>query len=273
MEQQRGSFSSQLGFMFAIAGSAIGLGNLWRFPYLADSYGGGAFLIIYFIFMVLFGMVLMITEVAIGRRTGKSIIEAFRDLTEKYAIIGKIAAVIPFLILPFYCVIGGWVLKYLFESAAGNIGQMGGGTYFDTFLSTGPENFFASPLPWFLLFFGVTFLLPALGVRKGIEKVSKIMMPALLILIVALVLHMLVFENAGGEMLDFLSPEFENVSAKTIVYAAGQVFFSLSLAMGITITYGSYMPKDTDIRASTFQVTAASLTVSVLAGLMIIPAV
>lgn len=273
MSEQRDGFSSHIGFIFAIAGSAIGLGNIWRFPYLASTNGGGAFLFVYIVFTFLFGMVLMMTEIAIGRRTGKSAIEAFAHLTERYAFIGKVAAFIPVLIIPFYCVIGGWVLKYIFSSGMGELGSMADADYFTDFLATGPGDIPGSPLPWFVLFACLTFLLPALGVRKGIEHVSKIMMPCLLIIIIGLVLYMLLFAGAGDAMVSFLTPEIGNLTLDTVVTAASQVFFSMSLAMGITITYGSYMRKDTDIKRSTFQVTAASLAVSVLAGLLVIPAV
>lgn len=186
MEQKRSSFTGKLGFILAAAGSAVGLGNIWRFPYLAAQYGGGIFLLVYIILAVTFGFTLMIAEIAIGRKTGLSAIGAFKALNKKFAFLGYLAAIVPALILPYYSVIGGWVTKYLVSFTTGQGTNAATDGYFGEFIAEAGE-----PVIWFLIFIGITALVVLLGVEKGIEKVSKIMMPVLVLLTVFIAVYTL----------------------------------------------------------------------------------
>ena len=275
--QHRGSFTGKVGFVLAAAGSAVGLGNLWRFPYLADKYGGGAFLMTYVVLMIVFGIALMATEIAIGRKTGKSCIDAFRDVSEKHAYIGWLAAIVPIIITPYYCVIGGWVMKYFFEFAIGTeIGAANSGAFFGDFMSCGMDGVLGSPVTWFLIFSVLAVLVVAFGVEKGIEKVSKYLMPVLFILMIGICIYTL-FLPAGvnGTVVDglkhYLIPNLSDFKPETILGAVGQLFYSMSLAMGIMITYGSYMKKEVSITKSATQIACIDTGVAFMAGMMIIP--
>ena len=175
-KKNRSTFSGKVGFVLAAAGSAVGLGNLWRFPYLAAKYGGGIFLLVYIVLAVTFGFTLMVTEIAIGRKTRLSPMEAFGSLNKKWSWMGKLVTLVPVLILPYYCVIGGWVTKYTATMISGAVQDAAGDNYFSTFISGTGE-----PLLWFLLFMTATAVIVFLGVEKGIEKFSRVLMPALLI--------------------------------------------------------------------------------------------
>ncbi len=268
MEQKRSSFTGKIGFVLAAAGSAVGLGNIWRFPYLAAKYGGGIFLLVYIILSVTFGFSLMVAEIAIGRKTGLSPIGAFQKLNKKFAFVGYLGAIIPMLILPYYSVIGGWVTKYLsvYLTGQGTAAAVDG--YFEGFIATTWE-----PIGWFALFIGVTAVVVLLGVEKGIEKVSKIMMPVLVALSVFVAIYSCFIPGAGAGIAYYLIPNFENFSIMTVVAAMGQLFYSMSLAMGIMITYGSYMKKDVSIESSAHQIEFFDTGIAFLAGLMVIPAV
>ena len=268
MEQKRSSFTGKIGFVLAAAGSAVGLGNIWRFPYLAAKYGGGMFLLVYILLSVTFGFSLMVTEIAIGRKTGLSPIGAFEKLNKKFAFVGYLGAIIPALILPYYSVIGGWVTKYLAVYLTGSGHQAASDGYFGAFISSNFE-----PIGWFLLFIGATALIVLLGVEKGIEKVSKIMMPVLVALSLFIAIYVCFIDGAGAGVAYYLIPNFENFSIMTVVAAMGQLFYSMSLAMGIMITYGSYMKKDVSIESSAHQIELFDTGIAFLAGLMIIPAV
>ena len=269
MSTNRGSFTGKIGFVLAAAGSAVGLGNIWRFPYLAAKYGGGIFLLVYILLSVTFGFSLMVAEIAIGRKTGKSAIEAFGSLDKRFSLLGFFAAAVPIIILPYYSVIGGWVMKYAFGFITGSAGAMADGSYFDNYIATTGE-----PLLWFAIFIGVTAVIVLFGVEKGIEKVSKVMMPVL----VALTLFIAVYtvfsmDGAWEGVLYYITPDFSKFSIMTVVAAMGQLFYSMSLAMGIMITFGSYMEKDISIEKSAKQIELFDTGVAFLAGLMIIPAV
>lgn len=266
--KNRSNFSGSIGFVLAAAGSAVGLGNLWRFPYLAAKYGGGIFLLVYIIFAVTFGFTLMVTEIAIGRNTRLSPMEAFGKLNGKWGWLGKLATLVPVLILPYYCVIGGWVTKYAATMTLGRASEAAADNYFDSFISQT-----AQPIIWFLIFATVTAVVIFLGVNKGIEKFSKILMPALLILTVALTIFVLTRDGAGAGAAYYLKPDFSKLSIKTILAALGQLFFSMSLAMGIMVTYGSYVKADDHIEKSTRRIEVFDTLVAFLAGLMIVPAV
>ena len=272
-EASRAAFSSKIGFILAAAGSAVGLGNLWRFPYLAEQYGGGIFLFVYIIVAVVFGFTLLVTELSLGRRTRKSCIEAFEDLSHKHRFIGWIAALVPIIIVPYYCVIGGWVAKYLFESATGGLNEISQTGFFGQFVSCEFGGILGDPLLWFLLFALLTVFMVYIGVDKGIEKMSKILMPVLLVLIVIITVYVLTLPGSMDGAAKYLIPDFSKLSAATFLGAVGQLFYSVSLAMGIMITYGSYMKKEVSIEKSARQISIIDTGVAILAGLMIVPAV
>ena len=267
MESKRSTFTGKIGFVLAAAGSAVGLGNIWRFPYLAAKYGGGMFLLTYIILSVTFGFSLMVAEIAIGRKTGLSAAGAFEKLNKKFSFIGYLGALIPVLILPYYSVIGGWVTKYLFVYLTGEGSAAADSTYFGGFIGQAVE-----PIGWFLLFIGATALIVLFGVEKGIEKVSKILMPVLVILSVFIAGFVCFMPGALDGVKYYLIPNFSNFSVKTVVAAMGQLFYSMSLAMGIMITYGSYMKKEVSIESSVHQIEIFDTGIAFLAGLMIIPA-
>ena len=271
MEKKRSSFTGKLGFVLAAAGSAVGLGNLWRFPYLAARHGGGIFLLVYLILSVTFGFTLMITEIAIGRKTGLSAIGAFQSIRKKWSFVGYIAAIVPALILPYYSVIGGWVIKYLTVFVTGGAGTAANDGYFEGFIgSTGQSLLF------FAVFMGITAVVVLFGVEKGVEKVSKLMMPVLAILSVGIAAFVCISNGVQGKwdgILYYLKPDFSNFSIMTVVAAMGQLFYSMSLAMGIMITYGSYMKKDVSLESSAHQIEFFDMGIAFLAGLMIVPSV
>ena len=265
--EKRSSFTGKLGFVLAAAGSAVGLGNIWRFPYLAAKYGGGIFLLVYIILAVTLGFGLMTAEIAIGRKTGLSAIGAFKALNKKFSFIGWIAALVPIIILPYYSVIGGWVTKYMVAFISGNGVAAASDTYFGSFASQIGE-----PIFWFMIFIGITALVVLCGVEKGIEKVSKIMMPVLVFLSIAIAIYSVCLPGAGVGVRYYLLPDFSKFSATTVLAAMGQLFYSMSLAMGIMITYGSYMKKDVNLESSVSNIEIFDTGIAFLAGLMIIPA-
>lgn len=277
--EKRGGFGSKIGFILAAAGSAVGLGNIWRFPYLAAKYGGGIFLLIYLIFAVTFGFTLMITEIAIGRKTGKSVIGAYKDVNKHFAPLGWIAAAVPALILPYYCVIGGWVMKYMVEFLSVHGHRIATETYGDSNFSFF-ENFISHPLQptiFFVIYVIVNASVVMLGVQKGIETLSKFLMPVLLILIFGISIYTLTLDGALEGLKYYVLPNFKGFTfeqlLKTIVGAMGQLFYSMSLAMGIMITYGSYMRKEDALEQSVRQIEIFDTFVAFLAGLIIVPSV
>jgi len=279
-KQNRGGFTGSLGFVLAAAGSAVGLGNIWRFPYLAAKDGGGVFLLFYLILALTFGFTLLITEISIGRKTGKSPLAAYGQLHPKMGWIGVAACLIPVLILPYYCTIGGWVLKYLAAYVTGNGMAAVDSGYFGAFTQQ-----VGSPIIWFLIFLGVTTAVVYKGVDKGIEKLSRVLMPMLLVLILGIAAFSLTLRHTDGSetrtglqgMLVYVVPKFQGMTAKQLLVvltdAMGQLFYSISVAMGIMVTYGSYVGKDTDLNKSVNQIEFFDTVVAFLAGMMIIPAV
>ncbi len=270
MNKKRGTFSGKLGFVLSAAGASVGLGNIWRFPYLAAKYGGGIFLLVYVILALTFGYTMIISETAIGRMTGRSPVGAFRYFGNslKLKIGGWINAVIPILIVPYYSVIGGWVCKYLFEYIRGNSTLPAQDGYFTAFIADS-----TSGIIWFVFFVLCTIGVIVLGVDKGIERISRTLMPVLVILSLITAVYSVSLPGASAGVKYFLVPDFSHFSWMTVVAALGQMFYSLSCAMGILITFGSYMKKDVDIEASTVQVEIFDTAIAVMAGLMIIPAV
>ncbi len=268
MAEKRSNFTGKIGFVLAAAGSAVGLGNIWRFPYLAAKYGGGIFLLVYIILAVTFGFALMCAEIAIGRKTGQSAINAFKTLDKRFGFVGWLASIVPIIILPYYSVIGGWVTKYIAVFVSGGAVKSAADGYFEGFISKPFE-----PIGWFLLFIGLTALIVILGVEKGIERVSKWMMPILVILTVIIAVYGMFMPGAMEGVVYYLKPDFSHFSATTVLAAMGQLFYSMSLAMGIMITYGSYIKKDINLESSVKQIEIFDTGIAFLAGLMIIPAV
>ncbi len=280
----RGHFTGSLGFILATAGSAIGLGNLWRFPYLAAKDGGGLFLLIYVLLVLTFGFTLMTAEIAIGRKTGIGPLQAYKQMDKRFGFLGWIATTVPVIIFPYYCVIGGWIVQYAFtylRGGAGDIYKVGTGAFFDGFIT----NTWA-PLICFLIFMGLSAVIVLLGVEKGIEKASKIMMPVLFIMIIGIAVYSLTLKHtdASGETRTawqgfkiYLVPSFKGLTVgkffTILLDAVGQLFYSLSVAMGIMITFGSYAKKDSDLLTSINRIELFDTGVAILAGLIVIPSV
>ena len=269
-EHKRGSFSGKIGFILSAAGASVGLGNIWRFPYLAAKYGGGIFLLVYIVLAMTFGYTMIVVETSIGRMTGKSPVGAYKSFGNRPALRfgGWINAVIPILIVPYYSVIGGWVIKYLAEYLLGQAHLVAADGYFSAFISGG----FSSEL-CFLIFAALTLIIIFAGVENGIERVSKVMMPILVLLSLVIGAYSVTRPGALEGVKYFLVPNPKNFSWMTVVAAMGQMFYSLSIAMGILITFGSYMKKDVSIEDSTRNVEVFDTAIAVMAGLMIIPAV
>ena len=281
MEKKQNHFSGQLGFVLAAAGSAVGVGNLWRFPYLAAKDGGGLFLIIYFILVLTFGFTLLTSDIAIGRRTQKSAIGAYEQMRPKWKGLGILTFLVPVLIMTYYAVIGGWITKYAVVYVSGQASAAAADDYFTSFI-TSP----VSPVVFALLFMGVTALIVYNGVQNGIEKVSRWMMPVLLVLVVVIACYSLTLShtNADGQvvtgwqgLLYYLTPNLEGLTVQRFLQilldAMSQLFFSLSVSMGIMITYGSYVRPEVDLNRAVNQIEIFDTGVAFLAGMMIIPAV
>ena len=268
--KQRSSFSGKLGFVLSAAGASVGLGNIWRFPYLAAKYGGGIFLLIYILLALTFGYTMIIAETSLGRMTGKSPVGAFHFFGKSisFSIGGWLNAIIPILIVPYYSVIGGWVIKYLFEYITGHGDLLAFDEYFTSFISDGISTELC-----FIVFALFTLLIIYAGVRNGIERVTRIMMPILVVLSVIIAVYSITRPGALAGVKYFLVPNVQNFSWMTVVTAMGQMFYSLSIAMGILITFGSYMKKDISIEDSTKNVEIFDTAIAIMAGLMIIPAV
>ena len=270
MDHKRGSFSGKIGFVLSAAGASVGLGNIWRFPYLAAKYGGAIFLLVYIILAMTFGYTMIIAETSIGRMTGKSPVGAYKSFSDKPALRvgGWINAIIPILIVPYYSVIGGWVIKYLAEYLMGKAHLVAEDGYFSSFISNGVSSELC-----FLVFTAMTLAIIFAGVENGIERVSKIMMPILVVLSLIIAVYSVTRPGALEGVKYFLVPNLDNFSWMTVVSAMGQMFYSLSIAMGILITFGSYMKKETAIEDSTRNVEVFDTAIAIMAGLMIIPAV
>ena len=266
--KKRGSFSGGIGFVLAAAGSAVGLGNLWRFPYLAAQYGGGIFILVYIILALTFGFTLMTTEIAIGRKTKLSPTRAYGNIDKRFAFIGPISFIIPVIILPYYCVIGGWVIKYVTVFVTGQDMAAADSLFFANFI--GQEY---APLVFFFIFLGLTALIVVLGVEKGIEKVSKFLMPVLILLAIVICIYIMFIPGAGAGIKYYLLPDFSKFSFKTVCAAMGQMFYSMSLAMGIMITYGSYTRDDVSLVKSVNDIEIFDTGIALLAGMMVVPSV
>ncbi len=268
--KNRSTFSNKMGFILSAAGASVGLGNIWRFPYLAARYGGGIFLLVYIVLALTFGYTMIISETALGRMTGKSPVGAFerfgRTAGNRFG--GWINAIIPMLIVPYYSVIGGWVCKYLFEYLAGHEAELAEDAFFGAFIGSAGQQ-----VLWFCVFAFLTLFVIFRGVENGIERVSRLVMPVLVVLAVVIAAYSMSRPGALAGVKYFLVPDFAHFSWMTVVAALGQMFYSLSIAMGILVTFGSYMKKDVDMETSTIQVEIFDTMIAVFAGLMIIPAV
>ncbi|MEG2025244.1 MAG: sodium-dependent transporter [Gordonibacter sp.] len=264
----RSAWSGKWAFILAAAASAVGLGNMWRFPYLAAKYGGGTFLLTYLVLVFTLGISLLLLETALGRLTGQSAIGAFKQFGKKYAIIGVLASIVPFVIVPYYSIIGGWVTKYtaayVFEGPAA---LADGGNFFTGFITSNVESFL-----WMFVFMAIVFVVVARGVKGGIEKANLFMMPALIVVAVGIAAYTLTMPGALEGAAYYLVPDFSKFSPELVISALGQMFYSLSLAMGIMITYGSYLDKKSSLTQSVVRIGGFDIGVSFLAGLMIVPA-
>ena len=264
----RPKFTGGLAFVLAAAGSAVGLGNIWRFPYLAAQYGGGIFLLTYIILVITLGLTFSLTENALGRMTGKSAIGAFESFGKKYKWIGLFIFLIPVIIFPYYSLIGGWVTKYFVTYATGGSSIAAQEDFFSSFISSPLE-----PMFWGLLFILFCIFVVWKGVESGIERANKVMMPALFVLLIIVTIYALTLPGAMEGVKYYFVPDFSKFSFEMVLAAMGQMFYSLSLAMAILITYGSYLPKSEDLESSVLKVNLMDTCVAFLAGLMIIPAV
>ncbi|MCF8228554.1 MAG: sodium-dependent transporter [Bacteroidales bacterium] len=269
---KRDSFGSRIGVIAAAAGSAIGLGNIWRFPYVAGENGGGAFLLIYVGFIVLIGVPVMLSEFTIGRRAQRNAYGSFKLLKPKqpWYLIGLMGIAAAFMILAFYSTVAGWTLEYLINAISNNYAgktpeQLS--NMFDSFVSLGFK-----PVIFQVIFMFLTAWIVYSGVRHGIERYAKILMPILLLIIIVLGIRSVTLEGAG-EGLNFLfNPDFSKIDTSTVLEALGQAFFSLSIGMGTLITYGSYINKKENLSTTAFEVSAADTAIAILAGVAIFPA-
>ncbi len=268
MKQERSSFSGSIGFVLAAAGSAVGLGNLWRFPYLVAQYGGGIFIFVYLILALTFGFSLLVLEIGIGRKTKQSAMKAFASFHKKFAFVGYLAALVPVIILPYYCVIGGWVLKYIMVYITGDGLLAADSSYFGSYVSLTGE-----PMIYFVAFLLLTMTIVLGGVKDGIERVSKMLMPVLIVLAIGICIYVAAIPGAMEGISYYLLPDFSKFSIKTVCAAMGQLFFSMSLAMGIMISYGSYVNDDVNVMKSVNNIEIFDTGVALLSGLMIVPAV
>ncbi len=265
--ESRATWSGKLAFVLSAAASAVGLGSMWRFPYLAAKYGGGAFLFVYLVFVFTIGISLLLLENALGRKTKQSAIGAFKSFGKKFAFIGIFTSCVPFIIVPYYCVIGGWTTKYMFSYFTQSPAAMAdGGAFFTSFI-TDPVG----STIFLLIFAAATCAIVGLGVNKGIERANLIMMPALIIVSAALAIYVLTMPGAIDGLAYYLIPDPSKFSPEMIISALGQTFYTLSLAMGIMITYGSYLDKKEKLTSSVTQIAGTTFGVSLLAGMMIIP--
>lgn len=280
-KESSGGFTSSIGFVLSAAGSAVGVGNIWRFPYLAARDGGGLFILIYIILVLTFGFTLLTTDIAVGRKTGQHAITAYQSIHPKWGFLGKLTFLVPAIIMTFYTIIGGWVTKYIVSYATGAGTQTAQDGYFYDFIQS-----YIPPIVYTLLFLAITAFIVYRGVEKGIEKFSTIVMPGLLLMVVGIAIFSLTlsYTDAAGVtrtglqgLSVYLIPDLEGLTPQRFINilldAMSQLFFSLSVSMGIMITYGSYVKKETNLSKSISQIELCDTFVAILAGMMIIPAV
>jgi neurotransmitter:Na+ symporter, NSS family len=269
---KRDGFSGKFGIIAAAAGSAVGLGNIWRFPYITGENGGGAFLLVYIFFILAIGIPVMLSEFVIGRRAGSNALGSFRKLSpgSPWWLIGLMGIIAAFVILSFYSTVAGWTLEYIWQAATGhfsgkNIEQLT--SDFNNFTSSGFR-----PVFWQIVFMAMTAGVVLAGVQKGIEKYTKILMPLLLVLIIAVCVRSLTLPGAGAGLRFLFEPHFEKLTLQSVLMALGQAAFSLSIGMGALITYGSYIRKDIPLTATAIEVASADTIIAILSGVMVFPA-
>ncbi len=270
MEKQRENWGSRVGFVLAAAGSAVGLGNIWRFPYLTGENGGSAFILIYLVFVIFIGISVMIAEFTLGRNSGLATVGAIKSYSDRFTFVGAMGVLAAFLIMGFYPVVGGWALAYILESVTGlySLTPDEIGDTFGAFITGGVQ-----PLIWMLIFLGMNILIVAKGIKGGIEKAAKVLMPTLFILLIFIAIRSLTLEGAGEGLSFIFRPDFSEVDGGTFLSALGQAFFSLSLGMGAMITYGSYLSKKESLVENAVIVTALDVGVALLAGVAMFPAI
>ena len=281
MEKKSNHFSGQIGFVLAAAGSAVGVGNLWRFPYLAAKDGGGLFLIIYLVLVLTFGFTLLTSDIAIGRKTQKSAIGAYTEMSPRWRFLGILTFLVPVLIMTYYAVIGGWITKYAVVFLTGQASAAAGDGYFNAFITSPKVS-----VIYALLFMAVTAFIVYHGVQGGIEKVSRIMIPILLVLVVVIAGYSLTLRTTDSSgatrtgwegFLYYITPHVEGLTVsrflQILLDAMSQLFFSLSVSMGIMITYGSYVKPHVNLNKAINQIEFFDTGVALLAGVMIVPAV
>ena len=281
MKEKGSSFSGSIGFVLAAAGSAVGVGNIWRFPYLCAKDGGGLFLLVYLVLVLTFGFVLLTTDVALGRKTKKNALRAFESLDPKWKFLGHLTFMVPALIMTYYSVIGGWIVKYFFTYIISDGKDAASDVYFTSFITSD-----IAPVVFMLIFLALTAWIVFRGVEKGIEKFSRIIMPGLILLIVIIAIFSLTLSHTDTDgtvrtgmqgLAVYLKPDFHGLTVKRfleiLLDAMSQLFFSLSVSMGIMITYGSYVKNEVNLNKATNQIEIFDTGVASLAGMMIIPAV
>ena len=281
MKEKKSNFSNSLGFVLAAAGSAVGVGNIWRFPYLCAKDGGGLFLVVYLILVLTFGFVLLTTDIAIGRRTKQNALKAFGTLHSKWGFLGYLTFLVPALIMTYYSVIGGWITKYFCTYIVSNGNELSEDGYFTSFITSK-----VSPIVFMLVFLALTAWIVYCGVEKGIERFSKFIMPGLIVLIIGIAIFSLTLSSKSADgtvrtglqgLKVYLFPDVSGLTVKRfleiLLDAMSQLFFSLSVSMGIMVTYGSYVRNEVDLNKSINQIEIFDTGVAFLAGMMIIPAV
>lgn len=277
-QQERATWGSHFGFLMAAIGSAVGLGNMWGFPYKAGMHGGFAFILLYLLLVVFAGYIMVMTELAVGRRTGQSIYLAYKALGKKYKIVGALGVISPFLILGFYSYLGGYCIKYMVANfgdifgASWGVGGQDSTTYFSNLTADSVQS-----IGWTVFFLLLTIVIVSFGIEQGIEKFSKVAMPALFFMLIIVIIRSLTLPGAMGGIEFLFKPNFEVLKGlgwiNVLASAGGQMFLSLSLGMGITVTYGSHLTKETDIEQSSIIIPVADTAIAILAGVAIMPAV
>jgi NSS family neurotransmitter:Na+ symporter len=270
-QTERGNFASKIGIILATAGSAVGLGNVWRFPYLAGENGGAVFIIIYFACVLLLGIPCMLSEFIIGRHAQSNTARAYRKMSggTAWTIVGFMGVLTGFLITGYYAVVSGWCLQYMWASVVGHMS--GEPAYFQQYFTSFTQSGF-KPLIWLLVIMSMTFFIVRSGVQSGIERASKVLMPTLFILLLIIVVASCMLPNAEAGILIMLKPDWSSVTHDVFLSALGQSFYSLSIAMGCLCTYASYFTRKTNLSNSAIQISVIDLFIAILAGLMIFPA-
>jgi NSS family neurotransmitter:Na+ symporter len=270
---ERDNFTSKFGVIAAAAGSAIGLGNIWRFPYVAGENGGAAFLFIYLLSIVVIGIPVMLSEFVIGRSAQKNPYGAFKNLApgKPWYLVGLMGVVAAFMILAFYTVVAGWTLEYIYQSVTGNLSGQSTTQLSDMFDEFRYNS--VRPVLWFIIFMTLTGYIVVAGVKNGIEKYAKFLMPLLLVMLIAMAIYVLTFDGAEKGINFLFQPDFSKITPSVILEALGQAFFSLSIGMGTLITYGSYIKKRDNLGSTAISVAGADTFIAILAGIAIFPAV